>query len=266
MINVFSLVSVGPAHVQLALLALTRLSGMMLMTPPFNHVAVPVQVRIAMAFSLVLLVWNRLAAHAPALSPDVLTLTGLAASELAVGLCIGFVARLVLVAASFAAELIGVQAGFGMAAVIDPMSASQVTVLTSLYDWTMLALFLALDMHHVVIEAVMQSFVVVPPGTPVLSAVAMAGIVPLAGQIFTIGLALVAPILGVLLLTHLVLVLAARAVPQINLMAVGFPITVLVGLVGLLVNLDLMTGIVGREMQDLRGAIAALVQGFAHGG
>src|ERR1041385_696852 len=113
MINVLSLVSIGPAHVQLALLALTRLSGMMLMTPPFNHVAVPVQVRIAVAFSLVLLVWNRLVAHAPALSPDVLTLTGLAASELAVGLCIGFVARLVLVAASFAAELIGLRAGLG---------------------------------------------------------------------------------------------------------------------------------------------------------
>jgi flagellar biosynthesis protein FliR len=265
MITVPAFFTVAPAHVQLALLALTRLSGMMLMTPPFNHVAVPVQVRIGVAFSLVFLVWNRLAANPPALSPDVLTLAGLAASELVVGLCIGFVARLVLVAASFAAELIGVQAGFGVASVIDPVSASHVTVLTSLYDWTMLALFLALDMHHVVIEAVIQSFVIVPPGTPALTAAAVTGIVPLAGQIFTVGLALVAPILGVLLLTHLVLVLAARAVPQINLMAVGFPITVLVGLVGLLVNLDLMTGIVGREMQDVRGVIGALVQGFAHG-
>jgi len=265
MISIPSVFTVAPAHVQLALLILTRVSGMMLMTPPFNSTAVPVQVRIGIAFSLALLVWNRLGANPPALSSDVLALTALAASELVVGLCIGFVARLVLVAASFAAELIGVQAGFSLASVIDPMSASHVTVLTSLYDWTMLALFLALDVHHVVIEAVVQSFVVVPPGTPALSAVAMAGIVPLAGQVFTVGLALVAPILGVLLLTHLVLVLAARAVPQVNLMAVGFPITVLVGLVGLLINLDLMTGLVGREMQGVRGIIGTLVQGFAHG-
>jgi flagellar biosynthetic protein FliR len=264
-ITVLSFFTVAPVHVQLALLALTRLTGMMLMTPPFNHASVPVQVKIGVAFSLVLLVWNPLAAHPPALSPDVLTLTGLAASELVVGLSIGFMARLILVAASFAAEMVGVQAGFSLASVIDPMSTSHVTVLTGLYDWTMLALFLALDVHHIVIEAVVRSFVIVPPGTPVLSAAAVAGIVPLAGHIFTVGLALVAPILGVLLLTHLVLVLCARAVPQINLMAVGFPITVLVGLVGLLVNLDLMSGIVGRELQGFRGAVGALVQGFAHG-
>ena len=105
MIGFSSVLTVAPAHVQLALLIMTRVSGMMLMTPPFNSTAVPVQVRIGIAFSLVLLVWNRLGANPPALSSDVLALTALAASELVVGLCIGFVARLVLVAASFAADL-----------------------------------------------------------------------------------------------------------------------------------------------------------------
>jgi flagellar biosynthetic protein FliR len=257
--------TLSPQHVQLALLAVMRLSGMMLMAPPFNQPVVPVQARLGIAFSLVFLVWDSLAASAPPLAPDVLTLTGFTASELVVGLSIGFIARLVMAAASLGAELIGVQIGYGLASLIDPAQNAHVTVLTRLYDWTMLGLFLALDVHHVVIGAVIESFRVVPPGTPALSVAAFAGIVPLGGHLFAVGLALVAPILGVLLLTHLVLVLAARAVPQINLLSVGFPITVLVGLVGLLINLDVMSGIVGRELRGFEGALDALVRSFAHG-
>jgi len=257
--------TVAPQHVQVALLALMRLNGMMLMAPPFNQPVIPVQARMGMAFALVLLVWNSLLASAPPLAGDVLMLAGLGASEMVVGLTIGFIARLVMTAASLGAELIGVQIGYGLASLIDPVQNTQLNVLTRLYDWAMLGIFLALDIHHVIISAVVESFRVVPPGTPVLSAAALAGIVPLGGHMFAVGLALVAPILGVLLLTHLVLVLAARAVPQINLMSVGFPITVLVGLVALLTTLDPMAGIVGRELRGLEGALGALVRSFASG-
>ena len=257
--------AVAPQHVQVALLALMRLSGMMLMAPPFNQPVIPVQARLGIAFSFVFLIWNQLLAAAPPLAADVLILAGLAASEMVVGLTIGFIARLVLTAASLGAELIAVQVGYGLASLIDPAQGAQVTVLTRLYDWTMLGLFLALDIHHVVIGAVVESFRVVPPGTPVLSTVALAGIVPLGGHVFAVGLALVAPILGVLLLTHIVLVLAARAVPQINLMSVGFPITVMVGLVALLSTLDAMSAIVGRELRGLEGALGTLLRGFASG-
>ena len=94
--------SVEPRHVQLALLAMTRLSGLLLVTPPVQAPMVPVQVRVGVGFSLLFLMWPQLAAAAPPLAGDVLSLGGLAASELFIGVAIGFAGRLVVAAASFA--------------------------------------------------------------------------------------------------------------------------------------------------------------------
>src|SRR5438876_1117890 len=156
--------SVEPRHVQLALLAMTRLSGLLLVTPPVQAPMVPVQVRVGVGFSLLFLMWPQLAAAAPPLAGDVLSLGGLAASELFIGVSIGFAGRLVVAAASFAAELVSLQMGFGLASILDPLQGQHVTVLTRLFDWTVMLLFLALDGHHAMLGAGVESFGVVPPG------------------------------------------------------------------------------------------------------
>jgi flagellar biosynthesis protein FliR len=254
--------TVEPAHVQLLFLAVIRLSGLLLVAPPFNHPIVPVQVKVAVAFSLTLAVWTSLTPPPIASSP--LMLAGLAAGEAVVGLAMGFVARMALAAASFAAEMVSIQMGFGIAGVLDPALGSQVSVLTYLYDWTALALFLALDGHHLVFGAAIESFRVVPIGGAAVAA-GSAAILPLGGRMFTLALALVAPTLGVLFLTNLVMVLGSRAIPQLNLLAVGLPITILLGLSVLMINLDLTSGVIAREMQSMETTLIGLLRSFAGG-
>jgi flagellar biosynthetic protein FliR len=82
---------------------------------------------------------------------------------------------------------------------------------------------------------------------------------------FSLALALVAPTLGILLVTNLVLALASRAVPQLSLMVVGWPVTVLAGLVLLLTNVDLLGGVVAREIQSLEGVLVGVLRSLAHG-
>lgn len=258
--------TIDPALVQLALLTVARLSGVLFLTPPFNHQVLPVQVRLGLALALSMLVWRSLAAHPPAMATSVAGLIGLSASELVVGLTLGFAARMLIATASFAAELVGMQMGFGLASLFDPMLGAQVTVLTRLYDWTMLALFLALDAHQLVVGAVLESFRVLPPGGVIVSAGSVASLIPLSGHMFTVALALVAPTLGVIFLTNLVLVLASRAVPQLNLMSVGWPIILLLGLAVLMGNLDLMSGMVAGEMRGLQHVLFGLIRSFGHGG
>jgi flagellar biosynthetic protein FliR len=256
---------VDPAHVQLALLAVMRLSGMLALTPPVGHAAVPLQVRIGLAFALVFLVWGAQAGSPPPVATTVMSLVGLAASELLVGLTFGFVARTALAAATFAAELVSAQIGFGLASVLDPSQGAQVTVLTRLYDWTMLVLFLALDAHHLVIGATVQSLTALPLGAAALGPAAAAAVLPLGGRVFSLGLALVLPAVGVLFVTNLLLVIAARAVPQLQLMSVGWPVTVLAGLGLLLANIDAMSAVVGSEMRALEPLLIGLVRSFAGG-
>jgi flagellar biosynthetic protein FliR len=256
---------IDPGQVQLALLAVARLSGMLLLTPPFNSPAVPPQVRMPMALALALPVWSVLAGQAPALAEDVLTLAGLASRELLVGLTIGFVGRLAVAAATFAAEVVGVQIGFGFASTLDPALGAHTTVLTRLYEWSVLGLLLALDAHHLILGTAIESFRVVPMGAAVLGVGGAAAVVSLGGRVFALGLELVAPIMGILFVTNLVLVLASRAVPQVNLLVVGFSFTVLVGLLVLVVNTDLMGAVIAREMQNVGTALTSILRSVADG-
>jgi flagellar biosynthetic protein FliR len=266
MTTTFPFWTIEPRHVQLAMLAMIRLSGFLVLVPPVQSPLVPVSVRVGLAFSLLFLLWNGLAAAAPPIATSVLALAGLAVSELTIGVAIGFAARLVLAAASFAAELVGIQMGFGLAALLDPLRGEQSGVLTRLFDWTVMVLFLALDGHHLLIGATVESFRVVPPGHAADLAAGLASLLPLGGRLFGVGMALVAPALGVLFLANVVLVLVTRAVPHLNLMAVAFPILILLGLGMAILNLDLLAGIMGGEIRNLEGVLVTVLRSFAHGG
>jgi flagellar biosynthetic protein FliR len=257
--------SVEPASVQAAMLAMIRLSGMLLLAPPFGMPLVPARLKIAIAFSLMLCVWPTLAVRPPALASDVVGLAALATTEALVGLTIGFIGRLTLSAASVAAELVSIQMGFGLASLLDPLQGAQVTVLTRLYDWTVLTLFLALDAHHLVLGAIVESFRAIPLGGASFMAGGAAAVLPLGGRIFALALSLVAPLLGVLFIANLVMALAARAVPQFNLLTAGLPVVIALGLVLLLANLDPMSAVLGREMRSLEAVWITVLRGFSDG-
>lgn len=257
--------TIEPRHVQLGMLAMIRLSGLFVLAPPVHAPLVPVHVRIALAFSLLFLVWGDLVSAAPPIAGDVLTLGGLAASELGIGLALGFAARLVVSAASYAAEVVAFQMGLGLSSLLDPLQGQHTTVFAQLFDWTVMLLFLALDGHYLLIGATVESFRVVPPGQLANVAAGAHVLLPLGGRIFGVAVALVAPALGVLFLANLALVLASRAVPALNLMAVGFPILILLGLVMTLVNLDLFGGLIGGEIRNLESVLVALLRSFGHG-
>lgn len=256
---------VEPRHVQVAMLALLRLSGLLVLAPPVHAPLVPVPVRVALAFALLFLVWADLAPAAPPVASDPVALAGLAAGELGLGLALGFAARLVVATAGYAAELVAFQMGFGLAALLDPAHQESATVLTRLLDWTVLILFLALDGHHLLLGAAVESFRLLPPGRPPDLAAAAVAVVPLGGRLVGVGMALVAPVLGVLFLANLALVLANRAVPALNLMAVGFPVLILLGLGMVIVNLDLLGGLMGAEIRGLEGVLGTLLRSLAHG-
>jgi flagellar biosynthesis protein FliR len=255
----------APAHVQVAMLSVIRLSGMLWTSPPFHTRTFPIHVRVGLAFALTLVAWRWLSAAPPAMAPDVVGLMGLAAGELGIGLAIGTIARLVVSAASFAAEIVGTQIGFGLAGLLDPLQGASTSPLARLYDWTMLGLFLTLDAHHVVIGAAVQSLRAIPIGVAPALAAGSINIVTFAGRLFTLGLGLVAPTIGLLLLTNIVLVVAARAMPQLSLMSIAWPITVLVGIGALLLNLDVMSSVVAAEFGRLESELTELVRSLAGG-
>jgi flagellar biosynthesis protein FliR len=245
------------------LLVLARVAGLVVAAPVLGHTLVPVRIRAGLAALVAL-------ALTPAVGtvPEPATLWGLAAAlavESAIGVVLGFVAQLVLSGAELGGQIAGIQMGFGMASVFDPQSRATVTVVGQLQQLFALATFLVLDVHHLLLRALLDSFRTAPPGGVALSGLGLRGAVALSGGVFAIGVRIAAPVMVVLLLANAAMGVLARTIPQLNVFVVGFPVNVGVGLMALGVSLPFTVRLLGVRFAALEPTLATLVQRLAHG-
>jgi flagellar biosynthetic protein FliR len=207
--------------------------------PVFSQRAVPMRVRIGLAGLVALAAQPSLPEVAP-LALDTLPALGQVAQQVMIGLTIGFAVRLVFAGVELAGELIGLQMGLNFAGFFDPVSASQGTA-TARFLGTMTAfLFVIINGHLLVVAALVQSFEAFPVSAQPLAFLHALSPQAWGAELFRIGLTLALPIVGMLLFVNLVLGMISRVAPQINVFAVGFPITLGVGLLGLVLTLPMM--------------------------
>ena len=164
----------------------------------------------------------------------------LVVQQVVIGLSLGFAVRLVFAAVEFAGELIGLQMGLNFAGFFNPMSASTATA-TSQFFGTMVAwLFVVINGHLLVIAALVQSFAAFPVGPEPFAFLQQMQPQRWGSEIFATGLWIALPLVTMLLFVNFVLGTISRVAPQINIFAIGFPVTLGVGLLGLVLTLPLM--------------------------
>lgn len=164
----------------------------------------------------------------------------LVAQQVFIGVTMGFAVRVVFTAIEFAGELIGLQMGLNFAAFFDPLSATTATSTSRFFGTTIAWLFVVGNGHLVVIAALIQSFTAFPVGPEPLAFLHQTQPHRWGAEIFMIGLWIALPLVAMLLLVNLVLGVISRVAPQINVFAVGFPVTLGVGLLGMLVSLPML--------------------------
>lgn len=168
--------------------------------------------------------------------------------EALIGLALGFGVRVVVGAAEFAGYLAGFQLGFAYASIVDPQSGVRNSVLSTLYGLISLVVFFAIDAHHDVLRALASSYDALPMGQGSIDA-SLAGLVGrLLGVVFFVGVQMAAPIIVVQLLVELGLGLASRAAPMLNLMAQGFPIRLIAGLLTLAAMIRVVPVVIERAV------------------
>jgi flagellar biosynthesis protein FliR len=226
--------------------------------PVLGSRTVPVRVRIGLAAFIAIASQGSL----PPLAPEVASLSLsappmllLIAQQVVIGLSLGFAVRIVFAAVEFAGEIIGLQMGLNFAGFFDPLSASTATA-TSRFFGTMVAwLFIVMNGHLLVIGALVHSFSVFPVGPEPFAFVREMQPHKWGAEIFSTGLWIALPLVTMLLFVNLVLGTISRVAPQINIFAIGFPVTLGVGLLGLVATLPLM-------QQPFTMALERLVQHF----
>jgi flagellar biosynthetic protein FliR len=215
---------------------LTRILGLLMVVPVFGHRSVPGRVKIGLGIFITLIV-------SPTLPPmpDV----GLGSwhglliliQQFLIGLAMGFVMRVIFAAVEAAGEIIGLQMGLGFASFFDPQSAGQTLVLARFFNMLAVLLFLAVNAHLLLLGVLVDSFQILPISTQPLSTAGFYNVAAFGSTVFAIGLQLALPLIAILLMTNLALGILTRSAPQLNIFAIGFPITLGVGLIVLDITL-----------------------------
>jgi flagellar biosynthesis protein FliR len=211
--------------------------------PVLGSRTVPARVRVALAAFIALAAQPSLPL-APAMSQVALaspTAVLLVLQQVVIGLSLGFAVRVVFTAVEFAGEIIGLQMGMNFAGFFDPLSASAATASSRFFGTLVAWLFIVINGHLLVIAALVQSFGSFPVGPEPFAFLQQMQPQRWGAEIFGTGLWIAMPLITMLLFVNLVLGAISRVAPQINIFAIGFPITMGVGLLGLMFTLPAMT-------------------------
>lgn len=215
---------------------LARLLGLISAAPLFNSRGVPIRIRLALGLAIALAVVPALPPAPPIPAGSWLALTVLA-REAAIGIAMGFTLRLVFTAVDMAGELIGLQMGLSFATFFDPEASGQTIVLGEFLGLLANLIFLGLEGHLMLIDITVRSFEWLPVAAGPLASSGWAFIAHYGVTVFAAGFLLALPLIATLLITNIALGVLTRAAPQLNLFAVGFPVTLTAGFLVLMLSL-----------------------------
>lgn len=216
-----------------------RILAVFTSAPIFSARSVPMRSRVALAFLIAV------CAQATLGEQPVVGLTDPRAFEVAVqqvvvGLAIGLAVRIVFGAVELAGEVIGLQMGLNFAGFFDPTTGSQTSTVGRFFGNTTMLLFVVMGGHLMLLQAVVASFNTFPIGGGALDAVNTMRLHELGGVVFRYGLWIALPMIGMLIFINVVLGFVSRIAPQMNAFAIGFPITLSAGLVGIAFTLPML--------------------------
>jgi flagellar biosynthetic protein FliR len=218
------------------LLPFFRILALFSAAPLLSLRSIPQRARVGLAVVLAATIAPSVAAP---VGIDLVSAAGLGfvAQEVAVGLSIGFAARLLFAAFDLAGEVIGLQMGLSFAGFFDPSSGGQGTAVGSFVNTVATLMFVALNGPLLLIAATLRSFQSLPVGQVPFEFVRRFDPVALGAEVFALGLLIAVPFLAMILFVNVLLGVMSRVAPQLSLFSIGFPVTIGVGLVLLVVGL-----------------------------
>ncbi len=233
-----------------------RFSVLAALLPVLSFRSVPLLWRLALAVVLALAVTPAVAAElaprALALGWPALVLE--AARSLMVGALLAVAVDIPFEAVRYAGNIAGMQVGFAIVNTVDPQTGTQVSVLDQVYHLLAMLLFFVLDGHLMVVRALVGTLEAVPPFAAPSAAAGSWLVVGAFGSVFAHGLQIAAPVVVVLLLESAAMGVIVRTAPQVNVLVVGFPLRIAVGLF-----------VLGVSLTFFRDAFSSLLSGLESG-
>jgi flagellar biosynthetic protein FliR len=241
-----------------------RMAVILALMPLMDRRSVPLLWRLAVALPLAWAVAPAVAGHLelpttigwPLLAMEAL-------NSLVVGALLTFAMNLVLTAVRYAGGIAGMQIGFAIVNAYDPQTDSQISIVAQLYYLLTVLLFFTLDVHHLIIQALVASLEAVPPFVVPDFSAASGVLLREYSQVFLLGLRLSAPVVVVLMLISAAMGVIVKTAPQIHVLVVGFPVKIAVGMMVLGGSLTYFHAVVARAFTTTGDLLARILAAMA---
>lgn len=235
------------------ILIFTRVVSMLFSIPILGARNVLKGFKVGLGFFISLILINIVRVDTSVLSADIFSLGIAISGEFLIGFMIGLMAKLIFTAVEIAGELMGFQMGFGIVNVIDPQTSSQIPIVGQFQTILSTLIFLSINAHHYFLAAIAESFVIVPPLYSSFPMDLMVGIVRLTGDMFVLAIKIGAPVIVALFIANIALGIISKTIPQMNILIVGFPLTIAVGILIMSLSLPLFAYLVQRIFEGMKG-------------
>jgi flagellar biosynthetic protein FliR len=231
-------------------LLLVRPGALIVFAPAFGGTYAPAQAKIGLT---VLIAFGLMPTTPMPTVGEALPLAMVVAREVALGFALALGIRVMVAGAELGGHLAGFQMGLSYGATIDPQSGVRNPLLATLYGNLALVTFFMIGGHHAFLRALHQSYVDLPVGAGGIDASLPQTVADMLAVVFVLGARLAAPVVVVLVVGEIAMALMARAAPALNLMAVGAPARLLIGLAILPLVVPAVVGLIS-------GASGSIVQ------
>ena len=236
-----------------------RVGACLMVAPMFGARFVPVRSRVVLAVAITALV----APLTPATGLAPFSAQGMmvVVQQLLIGVALGFALQLVFDSVGLAGQLLANSMGLSFAFNVDPLRGSSTAALGQLYIVLATLTFLAIGGHLALLEVLAQGFTTMPIGTSGIGREGLWTLVLWGGQLFSGAISIALPGVTALLIVNLAFGVVSRAAPSLNLFAVGFPLSLVIGLLVVLAGIGPLTEGVSQLLAQAFDFLRALSGG-----
>jgi flagellar biosynthetic protein FliR/FlhB len=185
--------------------------------------------------------------------------------EALVGLTLGFIVNIVFQGIQMAGQFIDMQGGLTSSAMFDPTAGSNLSVYGKIYFWITVILYFIINGHYYLITGVANSFKIIDVGNYTISSLGFTAILELIAQCFTIAVQISAPLILVFVMSDLILGIMSRTVPQLNVLMLGMPLKILVGLFTFFTILPVIINLIGGVVEIIPSELNNIMEVLAKG-
>ena len=216
------------SNYQILILVLVRVSGLFIVSPIFSRTNLPDMYKVGFSLLIAIILMNTVKGPTAPMGDLLLIIECI--KELLVGFIIGFISYLFFSVFFIVGQIVDVQIGFGIVSVLDPESKIQIPITGNFYQMMATLIFLVINGHHVLIEALVRSYDFIPIGTVKISPNMVEQFISIIGKLFILGFKIGSPILVTIILVDILLGILAKTMPQMNIFVVGMPLKIMAGL------------------------------------